>query len=123
MARYYVDTCVWIDFLTGRTENDFLIRCIYRQDVIIYSYILEKELIKHVDISRLRMIFSLLSEQLLKIDIEEIQKIEAADLSAERNIPFADALHAILARDNDAIIVTRDKHFESLHDICRILFL
>jgi len=31
-------------------------------------------------------------------------------------MPVKDALHAILARDNKAILVTRDKHFYDLAD-------
>lgn len=35
---------------------------------------------------------------------------------------FADALHVILARDNNAILVTRDEHFIDLTVITRICF-
>jgi len=34
-------------------------------------------------------------------------------------VPFFDALHAVLARDNKAIMVTRDKHFDELLDITK----
>ncbi|MBN1376781.1 PIN domain-containing protein [Candidatus Woesearchaeota archaeon] len=35
-------------------------------------------------------------------------------ISRKINIPKNDVLHAILARDNNAILVTRDKHFYKL---------
>ncbi|MBI2047107.1 PIN domain-containing protein, partial [Candidatus Pacearchaeota archaeon] len=42
---------------------------------------------------------------------------KAKDLSKKRDIPLFDALHALLARDQRATLVTRDKHFEKLSDI------
>ena len=41
---------------------------------------------------------------------------EAATLSEEKKVPFGDAVHAILARDNNAIMVTRDHHFSKLKE-------
>jgi len=41
---------------------------------------------------------------------------EAHQLSRKLKIPVKDALHALIARDNGAIFITRDKHFRS----CRI---
>ena len=57
---------------------------------------------------------------LLKVEIEGSQAREAASLSRKRHVAFGDALHAILARDNNAIMVTRDKHFLELNDIAEI---
>ena len=51
------------------------------------------------------------------VEVKENQLKEARKINRERNIPFKDALHAILARDNCAILVTRDHHFEELQDI------
>ena len=42
---------------------------------------------------------------------------EAKVRSRFLGIPFADALHAILARDNSAILVTRDKHLIEMQEI------
>ena len=46
-----------------------------------------------------------------KIIINKNQIITAREIKSELNIPFGDALHAIVAKDNDAILITRDKHF------------
>ncbi len=49
------------------------------------------------------------------------QMKEASAISAERNVPKYDALFAIIARDNNAIIVSRDKHHhENLSDLVRV---
>jgi len=37
-------------------------------------------------------------------------------LSKELNIPFGDALHGILAKENNAVMVTKDRHFRKLKD-------
>ena len=44
---------------------------------------------------------------------------KAKDLSHNRRIPVFDALHALIARDNKAILITRDEHFNKLLDIIR----
>lgn len=54
------------------------------------------------------------------MDISESQAKEAAILCKQRKVAFGDALHAILARDNNAIMVTRDKHFLGLADIAEV---
>ena len=41
---------------------------------------------------------------------------EADDLSKEHKISLGDAVHGILARDNNAIMITRDRHFRKLKD-------
>ena len=57
---------------------------------------------------------------LFKVPIKKEQFQEAAKLKRERKLPFADVLHAIIARDNGAVMVTRDVHFEDFEDIVMI---
>lgn len=57
---------------------------------------------------------------LKEVSYNSRQGAEARQLSKERGLPFADCLHSILARDNFAIMVARDKHFELLTDIADI---
>ncbi|MBU0472414.1 MAG: hypothetical protein KKF89_04215 [Nanoarchaeota archaeon] len=45
------------------------------------------------------------------------QFTEAKMIAKQRSLPKGDVLHTIIARDNDAILVTRDKHFKKLEDI------
>ena len=44
---------------------------------------------------------------------------EADKIIKERNLPLGDVLHTLLARDNNLILVTRDKHFKELTDISK----
>jgi len=67
-------------------------------------------------------IFSIMMEEglLKKVEIKEKQIKEAVRLRNNLKIPFGDVLHAILARDNNAIMVTRDRHFEEVQNIVNI---
>jgi predicted nucleic acid-binding protein len=56
-----------------------------------------------------------------RVDIGGRQVDEARRISRDRSVSRGDALHAVLARDNNAIIITRDKHFEVLYDIVKSL--
>ncbi len=47
------------------------------------------------------------------------QAEEADRLAQEQKIPYGDALHAILARELEAVLVTRDKHFKRLTNISK----
>ena len=59
-------------------------------------------------------------EQLIeKIISTKNQKLEAKKIGLERNLPTGDALHSIIARDSNLILVTRDKHFKELTDISK----
>jgi len=44
---------------------------------------------------------------------------KAKDLAYKREIPKRDALHALIARDNEAILITLDRHFQKLSDIIK----
>lgn len=45
---------------------------------------------------------------------------EAVMLSKKFKIPVKDALHAVIARDNNAVLVTRDKHFQELQNMITV---
>jgi len=53
------------------------------------------------------------------VESTEKQARKAKDLSSKRDIPKGDALHALIARDNKATLVTLDNHFKKLLDITK----
>ena len=55
-----------------------------------------------------------------RIHIYKEQKEEAKKLAIQRDVPKKDALHAILARDNNLQLISRDHHFDRLKDIITI---
>ena len=120
--KYYIDTCIWIDFLEGR-EDKFrplgewafmLIRKIIGEEsIIILSNILRDEMNAYAIEDKIREIVP--ARLLVRINESLGQVREAAAYSKRTGMPKKDALHAVLARDNNAVLVTRDKHFHMIY--------
>ena len=56
-----------------------------------------------------------------RVDVSDEQRDEAKKIAEKRRLPKGDVIHAILARDNKAVLVSRDKHFQLLKDICEVV--
>lgn len=127
MTKYYLDACIWIDIYNDR--KDFRGRSLSDPALVLLSYIREnKHRIVMTDLlfNELKRFFSTEEingmfkpfERLTEIiNVNKKQRNEAVRLSIERNIPKGDILHAIIARDNNLILITRDNHFKRLRDI------
>ena len=97
-------------------------QCIENKDYILYSdFVIEELKIKYSE-EEINNIFEIINKRnlLIKVKISQNQAREASILCKERKVAFGDALHSILARDNQAVLITRDKHFLKLLDICII---
>ncbi len=125
IKRFYIDTSIWIDFFEDRKDNlkplgefafQFLKKCKKYKCKIIFSEPLIFELKKFSE-QWLNEIFSSFKELLAIVSISENQRSEAEQIAKKRGLPFNDIFHAIIARDNNAIIISRDKHFEELSDL------
>ena len=119
--KYYLDTCIWMDYYEDRDESAYILLCkllASNSRIIVSKYILE-ELQSHYTIEMIRGLTIHFEKIMVNVEISDQQFFEAEKIAKQRHIPVGDALHAILARDNKAIIVTRDKHFQSLKDICK----
>lgn len=129
MRFYYLDTSVQLDFLENRNEPGIpkgewakkLIKIIIEEeDKIIVSdnNLLELANLGYTefDIDGLLMKFKL-NIVFVESTGKEIGK--AKDLAYKREIPKRDALHALIARDNEAILITLDRHFQKLSDIIK----
>jgi predicted nucleic acid-binding protein len=125
--RFYLDTSIWLDFLEKRDEPNFpkgvrakelVENIIQNGGKIILSDVIKNEMIglgyPRYDIDS---VFIPFYELLIHIHSDEKQVRRAKDLSNKRGVPLLDALHAILARDSHAMLITRDKHFDKLLDI------
>jgi len=120
--RYYADSCIWIDFLEDRYKVDLFQECLDNKEELLISDVLIDELSRYIQLDNMKMILYLLDSRhlLCKAKSTPEQRIEAQNIAKERDIPPWDALHAIIARDYNATLVTRDKHFLQLRDICKI---
>ena len=93
-------------------------KIIKNDNIIIYS---DNNLFELIALGysqyELEKMFGSLRPILFFVESTEKQIGQAKDLSFKRNIPKRDALHALIARDNKAILVTLDKHFQKLGGI------
>lgn len=129
--KFYLDSAIWRDYSENRSDRfrplgEWALKLINdaleNGDFILYSDLVVEELEIKYSEEEINNIFEFIRKRnlLLKVDISESQAKEAAILCKQREVAFGDALHAILARDNNAIMVTRDNHFLELTDITDI---
>ncbi len=128
-GRYYLDTSVWMDYYEDRKDSSknigeyaymLLSKILKSGSKIIVSSFLLRELEAHYSLDMIRGMTRPFVSVFEKIDATEEQKEEAKKIAKEKNVPNGDALHAILARDSKAILVSRDIHFQVLKDICLV---
>ena len=124
--RFYVDTAIWRDYYENRSDafrnlgefaEKFFKRAVAEEWELLYSDMMLYELERYFLEAEIRQLLAVGKPMLCKLTISESQWKEAEYLSEARAVPFGDALHAVLARDNGAIVVTRDRDFVKLRDI------
>jgi len=127
--KYYIDAAIWRDLHENRSDRfrplgDWAFELFKKirkdKEKILYSNLVVDELSIAFEKETIKKLFEDISELLEKVEIKKEQVEEAKILSKELKIPFGDALHGILARDNNAIMVTRDHHFEELQDMINV---
>ncbi|MFH1210286.1 MAG: PIN domain-containing protein [archaeon] len=124
MERFYVDTSIWRDYYEDRRDGirplgefafRFLLTCKAKRYKVLYSKWVVNELKNRYDKNKIKEIFSILSGLLEEVNLNNEQAKETKRLKNQlKSIPIADIIHAILARDNNAIVISRDKHFQEL---------
>ena len=128
--KYYLDACIWLDYLEDRKDKfrplgDWaatLIRNITEsQEKIIISEHLMNELRNRIGESAARKMLSIVPKNLVEYVIgNKGYNTKASKIMRMFDIPFCDALHLAIAKENNAVLVTRDKHFENIHRIAEI---
>ncbi|MGV8141214.1 MAG: PIN domain-containing protein [Candidatus Woesearchaeota archaeon] len=120
--RYYADSCIWIDFLKDRYEIDLFEDCLKKKEELLISDVLMDELSRYILLDNMKVILHLFDSRhlLFRVISTPRQRTEAQEISKERDVPSADVLHAIIARDYNATLVTRDRHSLRLRDICKV---
>lgn len=127
--KFYLDTSIWLDFFENRDEPNLpkgrwaheLLNKITKTDAkVIYSdhNIIELGLAGYSP-HEIDGMFKPLKSILIFVESTEKEIGKARDLAAKRKIPKGDALHALIARDNNTTLVTLDHHFKQALDIIR----
>jgi hypothetical protein len=95
-----------------------------RRNTILYSELIIDELLPKYTAKEIeeRCFKHLRAEHLLKkADGSTTQLTEIENIAKDRRLPWTDVAHAILARDNQATVITRDAHFQQLADVVESL--
>lgn len=131
----FVDTHIFVDYFLDRSDNikplgEFIFQLV-RRTISCEFYMLVSDGV----IKELKNILNKKEDELTELIFKElisagkIQFIKASEnqtkeaelLAERRKIPKSDALFAILARDNAAILVSRDRHHQETEDIVEAL--
>jgi len=127
--KYYLDTGIWLDFLEDRDEPNFP-KSVWAKE-LMNKIIKEGDKIVYSDNNLLEMINAGYSEFEVKELLQQLKSIiifveatkreigKAKDLGQKRDVPKRDALHALIARNYNAILITHDNHFKKLTDITK----
>ncbi|MBW2993625.1 PIN domain-containing protein [Candidatus Woesearchaeota archaeon] len=129
MVKFYLDTSIWMDVYENRKGynneplGDFALKLLIllksRKNRIVISNLLITELEINYSIEKINGMIKPFESLIDKIFATKKQRDESMMVAKERNLPKGDVLHAILARDNNLVLVTRDRHFDKLKDISR----
>ena len=127
--KFYIDTSIWIDLLENRRGfndeplGDFALRLFVliktKHHKLIISDILVRELEGFYSAQEINGMMKPFEKITEKVVSTHEQRKEAKEIAQQRNLPRGDALHAIIARDNNLILITRDKDFRQLEDISK----
>ncbi|MFC1768557.1 PIN domain-containing protein [Nanoarchaeota archaeon] len=85
--------------------------------IIAISDLLISELEVNYSLEKINGMMKPFEHLIQRIIVNKEERNEAADISRERRLPCGDVLHAIIARNYNAVLITRDKHFRKLKDI------
>lgn len=127
--KYLIDTSIWVDLYEDRRgfKNEplgdyalnLLIKIKAKDSRVVLTDLLMRELEVNYSIGEINGMFKPFEKQVEKIIVTKKQMEEAERIASKRDIPPGDVLHAIIARDNALILITRDKHFKQIEDIAK----
>jgi predicted nucleic acid-binding protein len=130
LQKFYLDTAIWRDYFEDRKDGirplgefafQFLKNCDKKGCKVLYSGTVVHELKRDYSDEKIKQVFSSFEHFLEIVPISNEQYLEAKKLAKVKiESHESDILHSILARDNKAVLITRDFHFETLRDIVEI---
>ena len=129
VEKYYLDACIWIDYYEDRSgqggrplgyyAGKLFMKLVLEHAELLISDILIKDIqsaISKEDIENMLQVIGTLVK-ISKISAKKEQLEEAKNLADERKVPLNDAVHAVIARANKAILISQDNHYRRLKDI------
>lgn len=122
VQKFYLDTAIWRDYFEDRKDGirplgefafQLLKKCHQRKWIVLVSPEVEKELLAYYPRERVEQVFSSFKDIIVKVSYSKEQVSEALTfwVKTRKEFPFSDILHSVIARDNCATLVCRDRHF------------
>lgn len=123
---FYLDTAIWRDYFEDRKDSmrplgEFAFRllknCERNGCTVFYSALVVDELESYYSKERVAEVFSSFRHILAQVKISDTQVSEARKIATStEGTHLKDVLHSVLARDNRAVMIARDRHFDALAD-------
>ena len=122
--KYYLDTSIWLDYFENRQDRfrplgewalALLSQIRAKGDKIIVSDVVLNELIGRPA----QEILGPFKECIEHVTTTDEQLKECKKIHTRMKIPRGDILHAIISRDHNCMLVSRDNHFSLLAGIIR----
>lgn len=127
--RFYIDTAIFRDYYEDRKDSfkplgefayRFLAYVKATNSSLVVSDFMLSEFIKYYSDEIISSLLDPFKHLIVNVNFTKSQYEEALEISKQKKIHVEDVLHAIIARDNNAIVITRDKHFYELIDIVQV---
>ena len=124
--KFYLDTSVWRDYFEDRSDGlkplglfafEFLEKCKNRNWTIFISPKIEQELAKDYSQDKINDCFSRYLAVIIKIQptIKELKVAQKIWIKTNKRFPMGDIIHSVLAKNRNAILISRDWHFKDLN--------
>ena len=105
----------------GEFAFSFLKNCGKNGCTVFYSDLVVQELKEDYSDEQIRELFSPFRVFLVEVVISNEQILEARKISSSvKGTHVKDVIHAVLARDNCAVMITRDRHFDVLTGLVEV---
>ncbi|MFH1224429.1 MAG: PIN domain-containing protein [Candidatus Diapherotrites archaeon] len=120
--KFYLDTAIWMDYFGARGNGirplgdlafQLLKKCREDNSQIIVSDAVTEELEASLSKAEIEAMFSGFAGLIARVWRTKEQAVEAFALRRKlgSEFPLYDILHSIIARDEKAVLVARDRHF------------
>ena len=122
--EFYLDTSIWLDYYEERGKNGkmalkLIQKLVNENKIILYSDVVVRELKKlgysHEEVYEMFRIAK--PSNIRKVHLYKEYVNEANRIASDKDVPLADVLHAILSRENNAHLISRDYDFDKLRNI------
>ena len=117
---YLVDTCGWIEWLTGGKLSKTFEKYLKNTSELVVPSIIQYELYKWVCRERdeqTALNIIAVTEQCKVVSIDSHVALTAADITAQYKLAMADSLIYACANINNVELITCDSHFEKLPNV------